>query len=664
MNNQTPANSSSSEIAPVIEGFRILERLGHGATSSVWKAEQVSLNRLVVIKVLSERLTHEPEDVTLFKAEARMAANFKHAGIVQVYDFGQSVTSRCYYFVMEYISGYSVGDWIRRKGKIAEADALVVVHAVADAMKYAWDLSKIVHCDIKPDNIMVDGDGSVKVADLGLAHTVKSMTNQPGANADEVIITGTPNYMAPEQVRGTEAIDCRTDIYALGASLYHMATGQLPFADSPPDVVLERQLKEVFEYPQKVNPDLSVSATRLIVKMTAKEPAARFQTWDEVLAEVVRLERQMRQKAAAFTQPAAGAVGTVLSGRTPVADSKNYSALTGTARWCMYCGKPIQPNALYCGFCGKPTVVPPQEPVEDQKQNTIRLKPIDGNPSAGAKPAALNLKLARSRFPSNNNPVAAPEPWPSKAPRRWYKSFGSYVRMLLTLCLLAFLGYYAYQKYICDNDVLVPVKEAIIEVTQPALEEINAGLQEGEQWSLRLIWARLTKPKSPDGLSTVAPEEMAAPDKTIESSESRPAQGVESLPAAETTVPEVNKTATPGAQAPWETPSPTPAASEPPKPEPSVAPAKPLQDVEYERILQTCKQQQPKAGDQIVLRFTNGREPVTGAFEQATADGVRIKVPAGVIEYPFRLMSEESRLMHFPEERARRLQRQKTGQAE
>ncbi|MFH1476805.1 MAG: serine/threonine-protein kinase, partial [Verrucomicrobiota bacterium] len=298
MTNQTPDNNCSHEAAPVIEGFRVLENLGQGATASVWKAEQVSLNRLVVIKVLSERLTQEPEDVTLFKAEARLAANFKHAGIVQVYDFGQSKIGRRYYFVMEYISGYSVGDWIRRKGKITEHEALVVAQAVADALKYAWDLSRIVHCDIKPDNIMVDGDGSIKVADLGLAHTVKTMANQPGADANEVIITGTPNYMAPEQVRGSDPIDCRTDIYALGASLYHMVTGQLPFGDSPPDIVLERQLQDVFEYPQKVNPALSVSVTQLILKMTAKEPAVRFQTWDEVLAEVVRLERQMRQQAA------------------------------------------------------------------------------------------------------------------------------------------------------------------------------------------------------------------------------------------------------------------------------------------------------------------------------------------------------------------------------
>src|ERR1035437_6095137 len=449
MNDQTPDNSCSSEAPPVIEGFRVLENLGYGATSSVWKAEQVSLNRLVVIKVLSERLTHEPEDVTLFKAEARMAANFTHAGIVQVYDFSQSKTGRRYYFVMEYISGYSVGDWIRRKGKITEHEALVVAQAVADALKYAWDLSRIVHCDIKPDNIMVDGDGSIKVADLGLAHTVKTMANQTGADAHEVIITGTPNYMAPEQVRGSDPIDCRTDIYALGASLYHMVTGQLPFGDSPPNIVLERQLQEAFEYPQKVNPDLSTSITRLILKMTAKEPTARFQTWDEVLAEVIRLERQMRKQAAAATQPTAVAGAAALVERAPAADSKKDDALAGDGLRCRYCGKPVQPKALYCGFCGKSVTVPAKEPVEDRKQVTIRLQPIQVNHPASGKPAA------------------APAPRPQSASGRWYTSLGGKIRVVISLCLLVFLGYYAYQKAKHDHDVIIPIKAAIIRAVQP-----------------------------------------------------------------------------------------------------------------------------------------------------------------------------------------------------
>lgn len=682
MTDQTPDNSCSSEAAPVIEGFRVLENLGLGATSSVWKAEQVSLNRLVVIKVLSERLTQEPEDVTLFKAEARLAANFKHAGIVQVYDFGQSKTGRRYYFVMEYISGYSVGDWIRRKGKIAESEALVVAQAVADALKYAWDLSRIVHCDIKPDNIMVDGDGSIKVADLGLAHTVKTMTNQPGADANEVIISGTPNYMAPEQVRGSDPIDCRTDIYALGASLYHMVTGQLPFGDSPPNIVLERQLQEAFEYPQKVNPDLSVSVTRLILKMTAKEPTARFQTWDEVLAEVVRLERQMRQQAAASTQPTAVAAAA-LAGRTPVADSKKDDALVGGGLRCRYCDNPVQPKALYCGFCGKSVAVPANEPVEDRKQITIRLKPIQNNSTASVKPAVIHLKPMRANPPANGKPAAAP---PAPRPRlasaeryggagsisgHWYTSWGGNVRVVISLCLLTFLGYYAYQKIKYDHDVIIPIKAAIIRAVQSVQEKSRLGLQGGAQLSHRLLWARfLTKPAPPFDLPKAAPKATPVPDETpalAEASESEAEAAPESesapVPVA-ATEPKTTETAVsikPETPVPSETPPP-PAASEPPKPEPepAIAPVKSPQDVEYERILQTCKQQQPKAGDRITLRFKNGREPVEGVLEQRTAEGVKVKVPAGVIEYPFRLVAEESRLMYFPEERARRLQRPKS----
>jgi DNA polymerase-3 subunit gamma/tau len=161
------------------------------------------------------------------------------------------------------------------------------------------------------------------------------------------------------------------------------------------------------------------------------------------------------------------------------------------------------------------------------------------------------------------------------------------------------------------------------------------------------------------------------PTAPAESSEPEEAQEPESLSApAAATVPKPAETAVsamPGATVPSETPSP-PAASEPPKPkpepEPAAAPAKSPQDVEYERTLQTCKQQQPKSGDQITLRFKNSREPVEGVLEQTTAGGVRVKVPAGVIEYPFRLLADEDRLIFFPEERARRLQHQKVEKGE
>ena len=355
-------------------------------------------------------------------------------------------------------------------------------------------------------------------------------------------------------------------------------------------------------------------------------------------------------------QAVAGAAA--LAGRAPAADSKKDDALAGGGRRCRYCGKPVQPHALYCGFCGTSVTTPAKEPVEDRKQVTIRLKPMQVNHPANGKPAA-----------------APPVPRPRSASGHWYTSLGGNVRVVISLCLLAFLGYYAYQKIKYDHDVIIPIKAAIIRAVQSVQEKSCLGLQRGAQLSHRLLWVRfMTKPAPLVDLPKAAPKEMSPPDETpvpTESSESEaPAAATE--PAAtelettelETTEPEVTETAvsaTPTTPVPSETP-PASAASEPPKPEPEPAtvPVKSPQDVEYERILQTCKQQQPKAGDRITLRFKNGRESVEGVLEQTTAEGVKIKVPAGVIEYPFRLVAEENRLMFFPAERAHRLQRQES----
>ncbi len=663
MTNHISENSRSDTVAPVIEGFRILAKLGHGATSSVWKAEQVSLNRVVVIKVLAERLTHEPEDVALFKAEARLAANFKHTGIVQVYDFGQSANGQCYYFVMEYISGYSVGDWIRRKGRITEPEALVVTQAVADALKYAWDLSQIVHCDIKPDNIMVDGDGSIKVADLGLAHPVKTMVSPPGTAAKEVIITGTPNYMAPEQVRGSDALDCRADIYALGASLYHMVTGQLPFGDSPPDVVLERQLNEDFEYPQKVNPDLSTAVTRLILKMTAKEPSARFQNWNEVLAEVVPLERQMRKPDAALSERASGA------------DLKKDAVLAGSGLVCRYCGKLMHPQAMYCEFCGKSVVAQAQTSVENLKQTTIRLRPVPESSGTRAKPLRVKSSVIGPR-------VATPAVQSLNALGRWYKSLGNIFRMFLTVCLLVFFGYYAYQKTKYGNDICLPLKAAVLRAVRPAFEKICLPNGWGRQWSapwstgaLRALFKTTPIPPPKAAQKVALPPKETAASAELPESEDAVVEAVSSpLPAQaalpEATLPVANEadiSDQPEALVQSATPPVDGKSLEDGKsaePGPGAASLKSLQDVEYENILQKCKQQKPKAGDQITLRFKIGRPPLKGVVEQITAEGVKIKIPSGSIEYPFRLLAEENRLMFFPEERARRLQRQKIGKGE
>jgi eukaryotic-like serine/threonine-protein kinase len=207
-----------------IPGFELIDKIGQGGMATVWKARQLSLDRIVAIKLLASRLASDPTDVERFRTECKSAAMLKHPGIVQVYDAIVHEGMCC--LVMEHIAGYSLGDWIRRKAPLSEEDAILVAEHVARALDHAWRSASLIHCDIKPDNIMIDTDGTIKVADLGLAVTIGAMSSM--AEADEIM--GTPNYMSPEQITGQKTLDCRTDIYSLGATLYQMLTATMLFA--------------------------------------------------------------------------------------------------------------------------------------------------------------------------------------------------------------------------------------------------------------------------------------------------------------------------------------------------------------------------------------------------------------------------------------------------
>ena len=273
--------------APEIPGFEIIGRIGRGGMATVWKARQLSLDRIVAIKVLLERLAHDPEDIQRFQTEAQSAAKLKHPGIVQVYD--ARIADGFSYFVMEYVGGYTVGEWIRRKGVLVERDALLVAECVADALDYAWEKERIIHCDIKPDNVMIDADGTVKVADLGLARTIRAMRGP--AESDEIM--GTPAFMSPEQTRGDQELDCRTDIYATGAMLYYLLTGKLLFEGASDDEVMDRQVSDSVEDPFAVNPELSKPACWLIESMLAKDRDDRPTGWRAVRNDLERVKRGM-----------------------------------------------------------------------------------------------------------------------------------------------------------------------------------------------------------------------------------------------------------------------------------------------------------------------------------------------------------------------------------
>jgi len=267
-----------------IAGYEIIGEIGCGATATVYKARQVSLGRMVAIKILRPELREDPVSVAQFRLEANSVATLKHSNILWVHEAGE-VEGRPY-FVMEYVSGYSVGQWIARKGRLDASDALAVAESVARALKYAWERAGLIHCDIKPDNILVDEDGIVKVADFsGLSRD----NLQPESELIRRFTIGTPNYMSPEQVSGLVDLDARADIYALGALLYHMVTGVLPFKDLSDEEAMRQQVAGYLPDPSDLVPHLPSPMVSLIEKLMVKDRNARPADWATVLGDIARV---------------------------------------------------------------------------------------------------------------------------------------------------------------------------------------------------------------------------------------------------------------------------------------------------------------------------------------------------------------------------------------
>lgn len=269
-----------------LPNIKFLSLIGHGGMASVWKARQLSLDRLVAVKILSPAFSALAEDITQFQQEAQATARLKHTGIVQIYD--ATFLDGVYYFIMELVDGYTMGDLLRRKGRILIDDALTVAESVAVALDYAWSTYKMVHCDIKPDNIMVDADGTVKLTDFGLCRSVVLCKNEQSGTKDEII--GTPAYMSPEQVYGSPQLDCRSDIYELGATLYHMVSGKLLFNVQPDEAMMWSHVG-IAQAPdlRGVVPTAGTPFTCLLEKMLAKDPVHRHQDWKLVLADLRRV---------------------------------------------------------------------------------------------------------------------------------------------------------------------------------------------------------------------------------------------------------------------------------------------------------------------------------------------------------------------------------------
>lgn len=272
--------TESKSAAGRIPGYKVLGKLGSGAMAVVYKAKQLSLDRTVAIKVLPQRFSEKSNYITRFYKEGKLAAKLNHNNIVQAIDVGE--TGGLYYFVMEYVEGKTLYDDLSKGKVFSEQEAVEIIIQLANALGHAH-AHGLIHRDVKPKNIMINKSGIVKLADMGLARETSDIK---AAKSEKGKAFGTPYYIAPEQIRGELNIDGRADIYALGATLFHMVTGRVPFDAGSPSEVMRKHLKEPLVPPDHINTSLSAGISEVIEVMMAKKLKNRYNNIEEVLVDM------------------------------------------------------------------------------------------------------------------------------------------------------------------------------------------------------------------------------------------------------------------------------------------------------------------------------------------------------------------------------------------
>ena len=276
--------------------YQITERIGIGGMAEVYRAQDNVLGRLVAVKVMLPQYAADESFTQRFKQEAASAANLQSPYIVNVYDWGQDEGT--YYIVMEYVRGSDLKTAINQRGAINQRKVAEIGSQVCQALSVAHGLD-IIHRDIKPQNIMVQPDGNIKVMDFGIARAKNSHLTQDNS------VLGTAHYVRPEQTQGKE-LGPTTDIYSLGIVMYESATGQVPFKGDDAISVALKQVNEQPMPPSQLNPNVDPSLEAIILKCMQKDPAARFQTADE-------LNRALRDYLAGRLAAVAGATAAMTS---------------------------------------------------------------------------------------------------------------------------------------------------------------------------------------------------------------------------------------------------------------------------------------------------------------------------------------------------------------
>ena len=264
----------------VVGDFVLREELGRGGMGTVYLAHQVSLDRDVAVKILHSQFAEDEHYVANFLREARAAAHLNHPSIVQAYAVGED--DGVHYLAMEYVEGSTLKQVLVHSGRMVPERALAIVTNVAEALEFGWSNQQLVHRDLKPDNIMLTSGGTVKLADLGLAR----LGSESGEASGEV--HGTPQYISPEQLLGKRA-QTGADIYSLGATFYHMLSGDFPYSGTSPVEIAGKHLTEPLRPLAEVAPDVPSPLAHVVEVMMAKRPAHRYRDAAELLEDLRRV---------------------------------------------------------------------------------------------------------------------------------------------------------------------------------------------------------------------------------------------------------------------------------------------------------------------------------------------------------------------------------------
>ncbi|MFA6104402.1 MAG: serine/threonine-protein kinase [Victivallaceae bacterium] len=263
----------------VVGDYTLIKPIGIGGMGEVFLAEQKSMQRIVALKILLPALVNNKSSLERFFREVRTLAKIEHPNIAQAIEAG--IEDDICYFSMMYIKGEDLSSVIKRKKKLDEVSALKIIRDIAATLDYAWQKHKLIHRDVKPSNIMLTSEGTVKLLDLGISKIY-------GIDEEELtqrgVMVGSPYYVSPEQAKGEE-VDFHADMYSLGATFYQMVTGQPPFDAETTLGIVSRHLCDPVPDPRMINENISERTALLIMKMLEKKRYDRFSDWQKVINE-------------------------------------------------------------------------------------------------------------------------------------------------------------------------------------------------------------------------------------------------------------------------------------------------------------------------------------------------------------------------------------------